>query len=232
MSAALPLLRLQLANDRHRATMLVFFAVGLPLFLQAVVQRSGSPGATRLPAATLVVSSCFVVFRHLGQAIETDRTGRTLTLLDAAGIDRWTYLATRYLEAAVLAVLPLLSTALLAWSEGQLFPFGWRAALAYGLWVSLLASTAIALAGLLRAPLSFQVLNLLSVVVATMMPLFYPPCRVPEAVRAALTLLPPSAMMQALGVDAAAPQVPPVASLGVWATVAGAMAVARFPWKP
>jgi hypothetical protein len=227
MTTILAFLRLELDLQRSRVVNVAFFGVLVPVFVTAVVLgQAPRVDAAGLTAGVLVLSSCLVVFRHLGHSAEVLRLERTVPLLDTTRLGRRHYVAARALESAVLAALPLgCAAGVAAWLHAP-FPFGPVQAAAYALWVVVLCSGTACVLGALRAPASLQVLDATSLLVATVFPLFYPASSVPRLLAGPMSWLPPSPAMAGLGGSAGA-----LIPLAAWAAVLAPLGAARLPWR-
>jgi hypothetical protein len=217
-------LRLELDVRRAQAAGLALFGAGVPLALAAAV-RGIAPGGdlARLPVGVLLLSSALVVFRHLGYSVEVERVARTTALLDTTRLGRWHYLAARCLESLVLAAIPLACTVAVGLWDRAPLRLGPAELAAYVLWVLVLWAGALGVLGVLRAPLSFQALNLGTLLLAALFPLFYADSAVPPALAAATAWLPPTLAIRVLGGGAAASALP----LAAWAAGLLAVAAAR-----
>jgi hypothetical protein len=221
-------LRLELDVHRARSASLIVFGVAVPLVLDAAVRGAAPPGDPgRLPVGVLLLSSALVVFRQLGFSIEVERVTRTVALLDTTRLSRTHYLVARCLESLVLAAIPLACTVAVSVLHRASPPVGPVQLAAYVLWVLALWSGAICVLSFVRAPVSFQALNLTTLLLAALFPLFYPDSAVPAPLAAATAWLPPTLALHALDGQPLA-----VLPLAAWAAALVSAAVIRLPWNP
>jgi len=230
MTLVVAYLRLQVDLHRFKALALLFYGYLLPYLIFRVADRAQMPDhRPRLLVGLLLCSATLLVLRHVGHAMESERTSAALALVRTTPFSKRHYLAARGVESFALAAAPLLLTCLLARASNVWFAVTPRLVVSYGLWVLSLCACAVCVSSAVKAPGSMQLLNVAALLTSTLCPLFYPAARTPQALRVVVDLLPPSLAMQAI--TTAPPEaVVALCPLAVWTVSLIALAVALCPW--
>jgi hypothetical protein len=221
-------LMLQLRLRAMDSLNLGFFGLAVPLYMAFLgkegARKTGMSG--NWTGGILLFSSSLLILRALGHAMDVDRMGGVLRTLGGTRFRKKHYLASRWIESHVVGLLPLGAWLMLD-SQGR-HAIAFPGLLTYFSWICTLFAGAALVLAVSRPPLSIQLVNLVSLLIPTLFPVFYDISRVPAKLWGLLRWLPPGLAVQ--GMSPSSGVLEPML-LALWAIVLTLLASAFFPWN-